>query len=195
VVHATAQSFQVQNGRAVALQTDKGLMSADEFVIAAGLQSRALALTAGISLPIYPLKGYSLTAPIGANHRPPRVSVTDIEKKILYAQIGSELRVAAMADLVGEDTCIDPVRIASLHRSVRATFPNAARYDGCEEWAGLRPATPSGTPIIGATPLAGLWLNVGHGALGFTMSFGAARIVSALISGKESPLSLDGLQL
>ena len=195
IVHATAQSFEIQNGKAVALHTDKGAIAASDFVIAAGLQSRALAMTAGIRLPIYPLKGYSLTAPIAAHHKPPVVSVTDIEKKTLYARIGSELRVAAMADLVGEDLRIDPKRIASLHRSVRATFPEAANFEGCEEWAGLRPATPSGTPLLGATPVSGLWLNAGHGALGFTMSFGAARIVSALIAGKESPLSLDGLQL
>jgi D-amino-acid dehydrogenase len=194
-VHAQAQGFVIRDGKTVALRTDVGEMDADAFVIAAGLQSRALALTAGISLPIYPLKGYSLTAPIGTAHKPPVVSVTDIEKKILYAQIGSTLRVAAMADLVGEDTRIDPARMASLYRSVNATFPQAANYEASEEWAGLRPATPSGAPILGATPVSGLWLNVGHGALGFTMSFGAARIVSELIAGRKSPLSLDGLQL
>ena len=194
-VQAQAQGFVIRDGKAVALCTDVGKLDADAFVIAAGLQSRALALTAGISLPIYPLKGYSLTAPIGTEHKPPVVSVTDMEKKILYAQIGSTLRVAAMADLVGEDTRIDPARMASLYRSVRATFPQAANYQASTEWAGLRPATPSGAPILGATPVAGLWLNVGHGALGFTMSFGAARIVSELIAGRESPLSLEGLQL
>ena len=99
-----------------------------------------------------------------------------------------------MADLVGEDTRIDPARMASLYRSVKATFPQAANYEASEEWAGLRPATPSGAPILGATPISGLWLNVGHGALGFTMSFGAARIVSELIAGRQSPLSLEGLQ-
>jgi D-amino-acid dehydrogenase len=194
-VQAQAQGFVIRDGKAVALRTDVGKLDADAFVIAAGLQSRALALTAGISLPIYPLKGYSLTAPIGTEHKPPVVSVTDMEKKILYAQIGSTLRVAAMADLVGEDTRIDPARMASLYRSVRATFPQAANYEASTEWAGLRPATPSGAPILGATPVAGLWLNVGHGALGFTMSFGAARIVSELIAGRQSPLNLDGLQL
>jgi D-amino-acid dehydrogenase len=192
--HVQAQGFVIRDGKAVALRTDVGELDADAFVIAAGLQSRALALTAGISLPIYPLKGYSLTAPIGTEHTPPVVSVTDVEKKILYAQIGSELRVAAMADLVGEDTRIDPARMASLYRSVKATFPQAANYEASEEWAGLRPATPSGAPILGATPISGLWLNVGHGALGFTMSFGSARIVSELIAGRQSPLSLEGLQ-
>jgi D-amino-acid dehydrogenase len=194
-VHAQARSFVMDAGKAVAVRTDHGDIDAHAFVIAAGLQSRALARTAGISLPIYPLKGYSLTAPIGAQHKPPEVSVTDVEKKILYARIGNELRVAAMADLVGEDTRIDPARIASLYRNVKATFPDAAQYEASDEWAGLRPATPSGAPVLGATPVAGLWLNAGHGALGFTMSFGAARIVSKLIAGRESPLSLDGLQL
>jgi len=194
-VQAQAQGFVIRGGQAVALRTQLGSLDANVFVIAAGLQSRSLALTAGIRLPIYPLKGYSLTAPIRPEHKPPVVSVTDIEKKILYAQIGNELRVAAMADLVGEDTRIDPARMASLYRSVQATFPHAADYGAAQEWAGLRPATPSGAPILGATPVSGLWLNVGHGALGFTMSFGSARIVADLIAGRPSPLSLDGLQL
>lgn len=194
-VQATARRFEQRQGRVVALHTDGDSLSADDFVIAAGLQSRALAATLGLSLPIYPLKGYSLTAPIGPQHRPPVVSVTDFEKKILYAGIGDRLRVAAMVDLVGDDVRIDPGRIASLQRSVRATFPLAADYDRASAWAGLRPATPSGAPILGASPLPGLWLNVGHGALGFTFAFGSASILASLISGRASPIPLDGLQL
>lgn len=194
-VQAQALGFVQRGGQAVALQTAAGEIGADDFVIAAGLQSRDLARTIGLSLPLYPLKGYSLTAPIEASHRPPVVSVTDAEKKILYARIGGQLRVAAMADLVGEDASIDPVRIASLQRAVRATFPQAADYDRAEVWAGLRPATPSGAPILGACGVRNLWLNVGHGALGFTFSFGSANIVAELISGRASPVALDGLQL
>jgi len=194
-VHAQALSVIQRNGRAVGLKTTLGEIAADDVVIAAGLQSRDLAQTAGLSLPLYPLKGYSLTAPIGQEHKPPVVSVTDFEKKILYARIGSQLRVAAMVDLVGEDARIDPGRIASLQRAVRATFPQAADYDRAEAWAGLRPATPSGAPILGASHLRNLWLNVGHGALGFTFSFGTADIVAELISGRVSPVALDGLQL
>jgi D-amino-acid dehydrogenase len=182
-------------GRVQGVRTAAGEVAADAVVLAAGLHSRALAATVGVELPLYPLKGYSLTAPIGAGHRPPEVSVTDFEKKILYARIGGELRIAAMVDLVGDDLGLDAGRLASLQRSVRATFPNAADYDRATPWAGLRPATPSGAPILGASGVTGLWLNVGHGALGFTFSFATANIVAELVSGRASPLPLEGLTL
>ncbi|MBV8502179.1 MAG: D-amino acid dehydrogenase [Paucibacter sp.] len=191
---ASVQGLRRAGRRVVALKTSEGELDADGFVIAAGLQSRDLARDLGLSLPLYPLKGYSLTAPIEAQHRPPEVSVTDFERKILYARIGSQLRVAAMVDLVGEDLRLDPKRVDSLKRAVRDTFPQAADYDHASIWTGLRPATPTGAPMLGATPFEGLWLNVGHGALGFTFSFGAADIVAELISGHASPLPLDGLQ-
>ncbi|MCE4557339.1 D-amino acid dehydrogenase [Pelomonas sp. P8] len=175
------------------VQGTQGALTADAVVLAAGLHSRSLAASVGVELPLYPLKGYSLTAPIGSQHRPPEVSVTDFEKKILYARIGAELRVAAMADLVGDDLTLDARRLASLRRSVDATFPHAADYDRAVPWAGLRPATPGGAPIVGASGVPGLWLNVGHGALGFTFSFATADIVAALVSGQASPLPLDGL--
>ena len=182
-------------GTVLGVRTAQGHVAADATVLAAGLHSRALAETVGIALPLYPLKGYSLTAPIAAGHRPPEVSVTDFEKKILYARIGAELRVAAMVDLVGDDTRLDARRLASLQRSVRATFPHAADYDRAVPWAGLRPATPSGAPILGGCGVPGLWLNVGHGALGFTFSFATADIVAELVSGRPSPLPLRGLTL
>ena len=182
-------------GRVSGVRTAQGDVMADAVVLAAGLQSRALGASVGVELPLYPLKGYSLTAPIEAGHRPPEVSVTDFEKKILYARIGQQLRVAAMVDLVGDDASLDAGRLASLQRSVRATFPHAADYDRATPWAGLRPATPSGAPIVGASGVPGLWLNVGHGALGFTFSFATANIVAELVSGRASPLPLDGLSL
>jgi D-amino-acid dehydrogenase len=183
------------HGAVLGVRAGLGDIGADAVILAAGLSSRALAATAGVALPIYPLKGYSLTAPIREGDRPPEVSVTDFEKKILYARIGSELRVAAMVDLVGDDLSLDAARLASLQRSVRATFPHAADYDNASPWAGLRPATPSGAPIVGASGVPGLWLNVGHGALGFTFSFATANIVAELVSGRASPLPLDGLSL
>ncbi|QPF71785.1 FAD-dependent oxidoreductase [Roseateles sp. DAIF2] len=196
-IAAEARSFRRDAaGRAQALRGAGGEeIGADAFVLAAGLHSRGLGKSVGLNLPIYPLKGYSLTAPIGPGHRPPEVSVTDFERKVLYARIGEQLRVAAMVDLVGDDVRIDPGRIASLKRAVHAMFPQAADYARASEWAGLRPATPSGAPILGATPVGNLWLNVGHGALGFTFSFGSARILAELISGGDSPIALDGLRL
>ena len=195
-VQAAVQGLRLDDsGAARALLTDQGEIGGDGFILAAGLQSRVLAQPLGIALPLYPLKGYSLTAPIGAAHLPPVVSVTDFGKKILYTRIGDQLRVAAMVDLVGEDLRIDAGRIASLQRSVRALFPQAADYDLAVPWAGLRPATPSGAPIIGASGVKNLWLNVGHGALGFTFSFGTANILAELISGRASPVALDGLTL
>ena len=194
-VNATALGFTQRAGQVVALKTDSGEIEADDFVIAAGLQSRQLAQTLGLDLPLYPLKGYSLTAPIGPDHQPPMVSVTDFEKKVVYARIGAHLRVAAMVDLVGVDTRIDPGRMASLRRTVQATFPRAAAFERASEWAGLRPATPSGAPILGACGVRNVWLNVGHGALGFTFSFGTADIVAELVCGRRSPVPLDGLHL
>src|SRR6218665_1508283 len=194
-VQAEALGIVQRGGQAVALKTTAGEIGPDGSGGAAGRQSRALLLDAGASLPLYPLKGYSLTAPIDAAHKPPVVSVTDFEKKILYARIGDQLRVAAMVDLVGDDARIDPQRIASLQRAVRATFPQAADYDRAASWAGLRPATPSGAPLVGASGVRNLWLNVGHGALGFTFSFGTADIVAELVAGRASPVALDGLQL
>lgn len=182
-------------GTVLGVRTARGPVAADAVVLAAGVHSRALAATLGITLPLYPLKGYSLTAPIGESHRPPEVSVTDFEKKILYARIAGDLRVAAMVDLVGDDPRLDARRLASLQRSVLATFPHAADYGRATPWAGLRPATPSGAPILGGSGVPGLWLNVGHGALGFTFAFATADIVAELVSGRSSPLPLEGLTL
>jgi len=195
VVHGEAGQFITANGKITAIETSAGRLSADAFVLAAGVQSRNLAASAGIYLPLYPLKGYSLTAPIRASDRAPEISVTDFERKTLYARIGGDLRIAAMVDMVGEDTSIDPKRIAGLTRLVRATMPHAADYDKAVPWAGLRPATPTSAPIIGATRYPNLWLNVGHGPLGFTFACGSASILADVMSGKRAPIEMDGLTL
>ena len=195
VVHGQARGFVTEHGKVTWLDTSTGLISADSFVLAAGIESRTLADTAGIYLPLYPLKGYSLTAPIRATDRAPEVSVTDFERKVLYARIGDKLRVAAMVDMVGEDTSINADRIAGLTRQVRATMPHAADYDHIETWAGLRPATPNSAPIVGATKYPNLWLNVGHGPLGFTFACGTASILADLMLGKPAPIPMEGLSL
>lgn len=192
-MHTAARTIFVEHGKVSAIETDAGWISADHYVLAAGIQSRDLAATADLDLPMYPLKGYSLTAPIRPEHVAPNISITDFERKTLYARIGKELRIAAMVDMVGEDTRIDRRRIASLTRLARESMPNAADYNRAEAWAGLRPATPNSAPIIGATPYPNLWLNVGHGPLGFTFACGSASLLATLMRGKESPFALDCL--
>jgi D-amino-acid dehydrogenase len=195
IVQADAHRLITGSRRILGVHTNTGLLQADAYVLAAGIQSRTLAQTAGIYLPLYPLKGYSLTAPIRATDTAPAISVTDFERKVLYARIGDQLRVAAMVDMVGEDTRLDAKRLATLTRQVRATMPHAADYDQLVPWAGLRPATPGSAPIVGATSFDNLWLNVGHGPLGFTFACGTAALLSAAMQGKAVPMELDGLGL
>ena len=194
-VHGEAQRFVISGGRIAGVQTSDGLLSADLYVLAAGMQSRMLGESAGLALPIYPLKGYSLTAPIRQDDVAPEISVTDFERKVLYARIGDKLRVAAMVDMVGEDLSLNAHRLDSLTRQVKETMPRAADYTQITPWAGLRPATPNSAPIIGATPYSNLWLNVGHGPLGFTFACGTASLLADLMRGKAPPFGLDGLML
>ena len=195
IVHGAALRLRAERGRIAAIETNAGPLAADAYVLAAGIGSRTLAATAGIKLPLYPLKGYSLSAPIRQDDVAPEISVTDFERKVLYARIGGQLRVAAMVDMVGEDLRPDPKRVDSLLRLMRETMPRAADYSQVAAWTGLRPATPGGAPIVGATRYDNLWLNVGHGPLGFTFACGSASILTDLVQGKAPPFALDGLTL
>jgi len=164
----------------VALQLGGERIDVQRLVLCAGHRSAGLALP-GLKLPLYPLKGYSLSAPIGAEHRAPEVSITDYERKVVYARLDRQLRVAAMVDIVGFDESVDARRLASMRRLARDTLPDAADYGQAVEWAGMRPATPTGVPIIGATAYRNLWLNVGHGALGFTLACGSAQRLARMM--------------
>ena len=170
-----ARRLVTHKGKITGVDTSLGLLQADHYVLAAGIQSRDLAATAGIYLPLYPLKGYSLTAPIRAQDRAPEISITDFERKVLYARIGGDLRVAAMVDMVGADNSIDWNRIAGLTRLAREAMPHGADYEQATAWAGLRPATPNSAPLVGASKYtnsvaqrgpwpAGLYLCRRHGA-------------------------------
>lgn len=178
-----------QAGRIVAARTSQGDIEADAFVVAAGLGSRELLRPLGVSLPLYGLKGYSLSVPVaGQAAGTPAISVTDYERRIVYARVGDVLRIAAMVDMGARDDKVDPRRIALLKRQVREAFPQLD-LDAASQWAGLRPATPGGKPIIGASRAAGnLWLNVGHGALGFTLACGSAALLAAQMEGRTPPI-------
>lgn len=169
-----------EQGRVVALQLGDERLAVQQVVLCAGHRSAALGVP-GLRLPLYPLKGYSLTAPILAGQRAPQLSVTDYERKVVYARLQSQLRVAAMVDIVGFDEGLEQHRLATLERLARATLPDAAQYDAAKAWAGMRPATPSGVPLIGDTAYRNLWLNIGHGALGFTLACGSAERLAGVI--------------
>ncbi|MEN8639166.1 D-amino acid dehydrogenase [Pseudomonas sichuanensis] len=164
----------------VALALADRQLDVQRLVLCAGHRSASLALP-GLHLPVYPLKGYSLTAPVTEAHRAPDVSLTDYERKIVYARLGQQLRVAAMVDIVGYDETVDAGRLRSMRRLARETLPGAADYGQAVEWAGMRPATPTGVPIIGATMYRNLWLNLGHGALGFTLACGSGERLARLM--------------
>lgn len=161
-----------------AAQSSAGAIEADAFVLAMATGSVPLARSLGIRLPVYPLKGYSVTVQAAQErHAAPKVSVTDAARKIVFARLGERLRIAGMAELVGNDTHIPEARIATLLAAGRAVFPQASDYAVLDRWAGLRPATPTGLPIVGTLPgaPANLLFNTGHGALGFTLAFGTAQ--------------------
>jgi D-amino-acid dehydrogenase len=150
---------------------------------------------------VYPLKGYSLTLPV--NGAAPAVSVTDFKRKVVYAPLaapaGRQLRVAGMADIAGWSRTPDPVRLAQLLTEARQAFPLATDYaaplSAMQPWCGLRPATPQGTPVLGATPITNLFLNVGQGALGWTLALASGAIVADVISGRATRVPLAGFTL
>lgn len=186
-VRGEVRRLRVHGGRVTAAQLADGTaLQADHFVLALGTGSPALLRPLGASweVPVYPLKGYSIT--VAANPRPgaaPTVSVTDAKRKVVFARLGDRLRVAGMAELTGEDWSIAPARIATLQATARDVFPEGGDYEHAAPWAGLRPATPTAEPVLGRLPRgpANLFMNTGHGALGFTLAFGSARRVAAAI--------------
>lgn len=179
----------VREGRAIkAARTSKGDLEADAFVLASGVAARKIGRSAGLDLPIYPLKGYSATAPVPEGAHAPSVSITDAARKVVYARLGSTLRLAGAADLVGGDLKIDHRRVGQLLSDARTDFPDAADWQNARLWAGQRPATPTGLPILGRSSTAeNLLLNVGHGALGFTLALGAAEHLADELAGRPVP--------
>lgn len=192
---AEVQRLLPWQGRLMGVETTHGVLEADAYVLALGTNAPELVEPLGIHLPVYPLKGYSLSLPITDDRGAPRISVTDFKRKVVYARIGGELRVAGMADLSGRRAVIDVERVGQLVEEVKATFPRATDFRSLKPWCGMRPATPRGTPIVGPTPHANLWLNVGHGALGFTLALATGRIVADLVRGAAPAVPLDGFTL
>ena len=172
--------------RVAGLQTPAGDLTADAYVIANGIGAQSLARQAGFNPCIYPLKGYSLTYELTEQSEAPRVSVSDVHNKVVYARLGNRLRVAGMVDIGQGSLEINPRRIASLKLAVDHYLPALRPAGEPLAWAGLRPARPDSKPLIGQTSLPNLWINAGHGALGFTLAAGSAALLADRLAG-DSP--------
>jgi D-amino-acid dehydrogenase len=173
-------------------------LAADACVVALGSYSPLLLRPLGVHIPVYPAKGYSITIPLSGDSHAPSVSLTDDEAKLVYSRLGQRLRVAGTAEFTGYDTHINPARIEPLVRRVRQIFPALDfRGDAVEPWTGLRPATPSNVPLIGPASMPNLFVNTGHGTLGWTLAVGSGRLLADRIAGRApaidpSPYGLNG---
>ena len=167
------------------VRTSKSLVQADAYVLALGSYSPLLARPLGIDLPIYPLKGYSVTMPVKNPAAAWTVSLSDDAHKLVLSRLGDRLRIAGTAELNGYNTDLNTVRCEAIVRRVMQLFPEAGDPSRAEYWTGLRPATPSNLPCIGATRYPNLFLNTGHGTLGWTLACGSGRIVADLVSGRR----------
>lgn len=178
--------IEADGGRFTAVRLADGeRLLADACVVALGSHSPLLLRPLGIRIPVYPAKGYSITIPLKPDAPAPSVSLTDDGAKLVYSRLGNRLRVAGTAEFAAYNTQIHPARIELLVRRVRHIFPLLDfRNDTIEPWAGLRPATPSNVPLIGPTPLAGLFINTGHGTLGWTLAVGSGRLLADHVAGR-----------
>jgi len=163
----------------------------DAYVLALGPMSPLIAAPLGVRLPIYPAKGYSVTMPVKDESAANRVSLTDDEYKLVYSRLGNRLRVAGTAEFSGYDRDLNRVRCEAIVRRVEAIFPGAGDAAHAQFWAGLRPATPSNVPLIGRTKLPNLYLNTGHGTLGWTHACGSGRSIARIVSGLAPEVEFD----
>ena len=163
---------------------DGETIRADAYVVALGSYTPLLLAPLGVSLPIYPAKGYSITIPLADDALAPTVSLTDDGYKLVYTRLGQRLRVAGTAEFCGYDTRLNPARIEALKVRVRQVLPQVIPAGDIEEWAGLRPATPGNVPLIGATSCRNLFLNAGHGTLGWTLACGSGQLLADLVEGR-----------
>ena len=170
----------------VVIDDEEGIeesLRADAYVVALGSYSTLILRSIGLRIPVYPVKGYSVTLPLEQGDEAPRISLTDHSRKIVFSRLGDRLRVAGTAELNGYDTEINELRCRALLQRSFEWFPRAGRAEQAQFWTGLRPATPSNVPMIGRTKYPNLYLNTGHGTLGWTLACGSGRALADLVSG------------
>jgi D-amino-acid dehydrogenase len=180
--------------RIAGVQCGDELVRADSFVVALGSYSTQF-LSGLVKIPVYPLKGYSITAPIVNEASAPISTVLDETYKIAITRFDDRIRVGGMAEIVGFDKSLRQARRETLELCVNDLFPGGGDTSKATFWTGLRPMTPDGTPIVGRTPVANLFLNTGHGTLGWTMSCGSGQLLADVMSGKQPAIKADDLSV
>jgi D-amino-acid dehydrogenase len=193
--NTTVTGFERAGDRLDAVITDKGRFTADAYQLSLGSFSPILGRQLGLSLPVYPVKGYSITVPIVDETRAPVSTIMDESYKVAITRLGDRIRVGGMAELSGYNARLDEPRRKTLEQSVSDLFSGAGDLARASFWTGLRPMTPDGTPVIGRSTVKNVFLNTGHGTLGWTMACGSARIVADMIGGIEPEIDVRDLDL
>ena len=192
---ATIEAIEADGERVIGVRIDGRVERADRYVLALGSWSPKLLRPLGIDLPVYPLKGYSLTLPIVDPAMAPASTILDESYKIAITRFDRRIRVGGMAEVSGYDLGLDPRRRATLELVVNDLYPQGGDLARAEFWTGLRPATPDGTPVVGATALRNLFLNTGHGTLGWTMACGSGRYLADVIACRPTGIGREGLDI
>jgi D-amino-acid dehydrogenase len=187
--------LETANDRMSAVITDLGRVEADQVLVALGSFTPAMVRSLGLKVPVYPIKGYSMTLPIMAHRNAPVSTLLDESFKVAITRLGDRIRVGGMAEISGFTKDLPPARRATLEHSLTSLFPSAGRVSEATFWSGLRPMTPDGTPIVGPTNVPNLFLNTGHGTLGWTMACGSGQLISDLMSGETPAIRADDLAL
>jgi D-amino-acid dehydrogenase len=181
--------------RIAGVATASETLAADAYVVALGSHSPLLLAPIGVRIPVYPVKGYSITVPIRDHGGAPESTVMDETHKVAVTRLGDRIRVGGTAELAGYTLRLHAARKDTLAHVLGDLFPNGGDLAGAEFWCGLRPMTPDGTPLVGPTPIANLFLATGHGTLGWTMAAGTARVIADVVSGRAAGIDLDGLTI
>jgi D-amino-acid dehydrogenase len=182
-------------GNIEGVQTSAGLLKADAYILALGSYTPALLRGVDLHVPIYPIKGYSITVPITDAARAPESTIMDETYKVAITRLGDRIRVGGTAEIAGFDLRLHAQRRDTLVHSVSDLFPDSGDIARAEFWTGLRPMTPDGTPVMGKTRYPNLFLNSGHGTLGWTMACGSGRVLADIVSGKEPEIGIEGLSI
>ena len=191
----TIEALQADGDRLSGVRIDGRVETADRYVLALGSWSPKLLAPLGIRLPVYPLKGYSLTIPITRPEMAPFSTVLDESYKVAITRFDRRIRVGGMAEVSGYDLSLPQRRRETLELVVRSLYPDGGDLANAVFWTGLRPSTPDGPPVVGATKYRNLWLNTGHGTLGWTMAAGSARYLADLIDGRAPAIDTEGLDI